>query len=296
MHDLSFRIGVVALAFAGLVSTAHAGPKQAAEAKKHIDRATELHKDGKYDEALVELKAAYKLDPKPDLLFALGQVESKRGKCKEATQYFTQFKGKHKGEKQIADVVEEAIETCKRDAAAAHAAAAPPPPPPPAPAPTVEPTPTPPPAPEPAPPPPPPPPPPAPVPVEPPPPPPIAPSPTPTMTTQTAHTGSRAWYSDTVGDALVGGGVVMGVIAIVEYKSALSNLDSAEKSSTLALYNGYIDSAKTDRNIALVLGVAGGVAAGIGVWHIVSHRGGEPGGVAVVPTSGGGLVTWSGGF
>ena len=87
---MTIRLRTALAALALLAGSAAAGPKQQ-EAKRHIDKATKLHKDGKFADALVELDAAYKLDPKPDLLFAIGQIHSKLGQCTEATDYFQKF-------------------------------------------------------------------------------------------------------------------------------------------------------------------------------------------------------------
>src|SRR5512135_3446295 len=108
---MNIRLRYALASLALLAGSAVAGPKQ--EAKKHVDKATKLHKEGKFAEALVELQAAYKLEPKQtDLLFAIGQVHSKLGQCTEATEYFQKF-GKAKHSKQVDAVVDEAIKACK---------------------------------------------------------------------------------------------------------------------------------------------------------------------------------------
>ena len=92
----------------------------AADAKAHVARATEAHKAGRYDDARVELEAAYALTPRPELLYALGQVNAKLGRCSDATAYFHQFAAAQR-DPQVARVTDEAIASCKP--------AAPPPPP-----------------------------------------------------------------------------------------------------------------------------------------------------------------------
>ena len=53
-----------ALALVALApAVAVAGPKE--DASKHIEAATKAHSEEKYDVALTELEAAYKLDPDP---------------------------------------------------------------------------------------------------------------------------------------------------------------------------------------------------------------------------------------
>ncbi|MEJ7603483.1 MAG: tetratricopeptide repeat protein, partial [Kofleriaceae bacterium] len=84
------------LACLGLLVLAHdavAGPKD--QAKKHLAAATRAHGDGKYDVALTELQAAYKLDPQPELLYAIGQVYAKLGECDEAKAHYDRVLAKN---------------------------------------------------------------------------------------------------------------------------------------------------------------------------------------------------------
>jgi tetratricopeptide (TPR) repeat protein len=278
---MTIRLRTLIATLALVAGTANAGPKQK-EAKKHIDKATKLHADGKYDEALVELQAAYKLDPKPDLLFAIGQVHAKLGQCNEATENFKKF-AKAKKKKEIEAVVEEAIKECK------PADAPPPPEPTPTPtptptpsvttSPTPEPTPTPTPTPEPT------------------PPPDLTPAPAPIVQQPPPPPPSaHHWYQDKVGDALVVGGAVGIIGGIVEYQAAKSDLDSAESATSLAGYRSQVDSAHSARTVSVVLGVGGLVLVGGGVIHYVISGRAEPSGVAAAPTKGGAMITWSGGF
>src|SRR4051812_36772760 len=77
------------LALAVAPATAHADA--AADSKAHVARATQAHKDGRFDDARAELEAAYGLTPRPDLLYALGQVHAKLGRCSDATAYYKRF-------------------------------------------------------------------------------------------------------------------------------------------------------------------------------------------------------------
>src|SRR5262249_54336300 len=94
---------------------AFAGPKQ--EADRHVAKATKLHGEGKFDDALVELEAAYKLDPKPELLYAIGQVDVKLGKCEDAKTAYEKFLVVTKDRK-AGTIVRQAIAACKPAAAA----------------------------------------------------------------------------------------------------------------------------------------------------------------------------------
>jgi hypothetical protein len=270
------KLVVVFVALAA--ATASAGPKQKQEAKKHVDRATKLHKEGKFDDALVELQAAYKLDPEVELLYAIGQVFSKLGRCDEATTAFRDFATK-KHQPEVTQVVNDAIAACTPAA---------PPEPPPEPAPpavVVEPTP----------------PPPEPPPPEPPPPAPVSPPSVAAVVIAPPRAvvvdASIPWYRDAVGDALVIGGVAAAVAGLVVYQSARSDLDAAETSPNLVRYQQLVDDAHGERTISIVF-VAGGLAlAGAGLVHYVIHaRGRESHGLAIAPGRGGGLVTWTEGF
>jgi len=270
-----------------------AGPKQ--EAKKHVAKATQLHKDGKFDEALVELQAAYKLDPKPDLLFAIAQVYAKLGDCQSATEYFEKFGKANKKSKQIQGVVKEAIAACQPIEKAPEPAPPPAPPPTPAeqkpdqdspfaggaaekqppeptPTPTPEPTPSP------------------------------TPTPAPGGGSLDAHasvtTHSRPFYTDKLGDVLFLGGVAGTVVGFLMYSGAKSELDSAEASATLADYQNHIDTAHSKRTESVIFfGVGGALLVGGILRYTMHHRHDGETRVGVAPTPhGGGVVTWMGRF
>ena len=110
-----------------------------------------------------------------------------------------------------------------------------------------------------------------------------------------AARGGGAFYSDVVGDALAGAGAVALVIGALEYRSALSDLDSADQQTTYAAHAKLVDDAHSARTIAVVAGIGGVALVGAGVYRFMTRDRGEHG-VAVVPTHGGGFVTWSGRF
>ncbi|HEX2687455.1 MAG TPA: hypothetical protein VHN14_12600 [Kofleriaceae bacterium] len=267
-------------------ATAFAGKKD--EAKAHIAKATKAHKDGHFEDALVELEAAYALDPQPDLLFAVGQVEAKLGNCSVAITYFKRFVATQK-DPQIAKVIDQAIASCKP--AAAPVASPPPAPDEPAPAP------------------------PAPAPPAPAPPPPAKERPhAPPEVTRAPRPRARAmpvpapvatrqrspWYKDKLGDGLVLGGAVATVVGLVEYGSARSDLDTAEdrtRTTNLARYHELVDSAHGKRLASVVLVGAGGALIAGGILHYVLHgRTTETRGVGIAPAHGGGVVTYEGSF
>jgi len=90
MRRTSRQIGCVVAALliawpAGVLG----GPKQAARAK--FARATKEVKEGKLEEALADLEASYKLAPRAEVLYAIGQVDVKLGKCTEAAAAYKRF-------------------------------------------------------------------------------------------------------------------------------------------------------------------------------------------------------------
>ncbi len=204
---------------------------------------TKAHAAGDFNKALVELEAAYALDPQPDLLYAIGQVESKLGNCPEATSYFERFRATQT-DPAVPKVIEQAIAACKpRVVEAPPPRQAPPPPPPP---------------------------------------------------TPVAHSH---WYSDAIGDAFVVGGVAAGIVGVVFYRKATSDLDSAETSGSLSAYDSLVSDAHSERTTYVILMAGGGalVVAGI-VKYVLRGGSSETATIGMVPASGGGLVTWGGRF
>ena len=278
------------LAVSLLSATAFAGKKQ--EAKKHVDKAMKAHAEGKFDVALTELRAAYKLDPEPDLLYAMGQVYSKLGRCTDATDSFEKFRTAKKKDPAIGKVVDDAIAACKpagdtpfQDSHSAEGTTTEPaktepakvepavvetppkqepvnvePPPPPPPPPKEE---------------------------------PLPPRPTPAP----AASSHEPWFSDVLGDVLVVGGIVAVVGGGIEYKSARSSIDGASNATTLDQYNKSVDDAHTKRTYSLILGGAGAALIAGGLVHYMMHgKHAETHGVAIVPTTDGGMITFTGGL
>lgn len=115
------------------------------------------------------------------------------------------------------------------------------------------------------------------------------------MPAPVAHS-SHHWYKDKLGDVLVLAGIGAGVGAIVEYSAARSDLDSAEKASSVSSYDSMVDSAHTERNVSIVFAGASVLLIGSGIVHYMIANHGDEHAVAAVPTRGGAIVTFSGGF
>ena len=242
---MTFRSLVIPLAvLAALASSAHADSPETPPPSP-VELATQLYKDGKYAEALVELDKAYALDPQPKLLYAIGQVHVKLGRCPDAIAFYDKFLATNP-DAGPASSARQAIEACKK--------AAPPPEPTPPP-PTPEPIPL-------------------------PPPPEVTPL-----------------YKDPIGGALVGAGVIAGVVGIVIYRGARADLDGAETAKTYQASEKLVDSGHSKRTYAAIAGGGALVLIGAGVIHmVVRDRGSSERAVAVTPATGGAIVTWSGRF
>jgi tetratricopeptide (TPR) repeat protein len=74
-----------------LTAAASAQPALKPEARKHQDAGVELFNQGKYDEAIAEYEAAYKIDPAPKLLFAIAQAKRLGGNCDEAMPVYKKY-------------------------------------------------------------------------------------------------------------------------------------------------------------------------------------------------------------
>jgi len=242
-----------------LLASSSAGADPKADAKAHIEKATAAHAAGKYDDALKELTLAYALDPQPELLFGIGQVHMKLGDCESATTFYQRFIATKPNPKE-ASIAQKAITTCKDH---------PPEPKKIEPEPPIEPV--------------------KPQPVEtrpepvaviPPPPPPPPPA-------------ARPWYRDFIGDALVGVGVVAEVVAAVEYRGALDKRDRADAATTYGDYQHLLDDAHHQNRLAIGFAAGGGALVLAGVIHYLVTGTPEERGIAIVPTHGGNLVTWT---
>jgi tetratricopeptide (TPR) repeat protein len=260
--------------------SADAGPKQ--DARAHVDRAGKAHKAGDLEKALMELQAAYGLDPQPQLLYALGQIYTKLGRCSEASEAYLRFLASG-ADARTTQVVKQAIDSCK--------------PPTPEPAVTAK---------EPAP---------AAIDEEVPPEkaPPAAKAPPPTKSTpprrvamtpdrpppspRPASGTARPWYRDVVGDVLVVGGAVSIVLGGLAYRAAVTDLDTAEDVNTHERYDDLVDGARTKRLVGVALAGGGAVLVTVGVMRfMLRDKHTEVRRVGMAPARGGGLLTWTRSF
>lgn len=87
------------LAIAALLVAAHA---EADTVTDHLAKGRELYDRGDFAGARDELLAAYKLEARPELLFALGQVELNTGHYDKAIDYYERFIASGPGADQVA--------------------------------------------------------------------------------------------------------------------------------------------------------------------------------------------------
>ena len=239
------------LAVIAISGRAFGDPK--AEAKEHIERATALHHDGHYAEALDELKTAYTLDPQPELLYGIAQIHVKLGQCPQAITFYERFLTSDP-KPGPAGAARQAIEICKSN------------PPPVA---DVQPE--------------------------------TKPEPhkpeLPKLEALPVATDQPPpWYlADKLADGLVIGGAVSGIIAVVSYASARSDLAQAKQQNSYPKQAALVDSANSNRATAVVFGVGAAGLIGAGVVHYLLNRP-DDGGVGVAPAHGGGVVTWNARF
>jgi tetratricopeptide (TPR) repeat protein len=288
MAKTTTLLACVALALAA-PRAADAAPKQ--NAKVHIDRAAKAHKAGDLEKALTELQAAYAIDPQPQLLYALGQIYTKLGRCSEASDAYLRFLALAKDtDASTAQVVKQAIEACKAPGAAAPAT--PPKEPATPPAPTTDTTDT----------------------EE---PPPGMGQPAPAKAAQAAPPkrvasqrelgaqqpppeaprGTTPWYRDVLGDVLVVGGVTSLVLGGLAYRAARTDLDNAEKAMSHERYDELVDAGKTKRLVGVALAGGGAVLITAGVLRFaLRDKHTEARRVGLAPARGGGLLTWTRSF
>src|SRR5262245_57361803 len=82
------------------------------EAQTRFEHATKLYGERKFSEALSELTIAYSLDPRRDMLYAIGQMHVQLGNCQQAVLFYERFLST-KPDPVPAAAATEAIETCQ---------------------------------------------------------------------------------------------------------------------------------------------------------------------------------------
>ena len=268
-------IFVLATLASTAVSAAPKGRAAKAAAKKHMDKAAVASQQGRNEDALKELDAAYALDPQPMLHLARGHLYVKLDKCEEAIKLYEQFLTTNP-KPELAMMATDAVDACNAKLA--------PPPPPDAPPPltvvTSEEL--------------------------------NADEENPTLVQ--ARRGNsvrtldeprqsdnprarRRWFTDPITIGLGVGGVAGIVGGVLLYTSARTKIADSEAASTYDEWRTGIDDAKNLRMYSIVSGTAGALLVGGAVLYVVFKYGGnEDSRVTVTPTGHGGVIGWSGSF
>lgn len=98
------------------------------EAKAHFNKALEYYKAEDWAAASAEFEAAYEDTPSPDLLYAWGQSERKRGECRKALELFRKFLDSGPSEESV-EAANTLIASCEEEIEREGPAVVPPPPP-----------------------------------------------------------------------------------------------------------------------------------------------------------------------
>ena len=85
-----------------IAGSARSEPKLRADAQLHFDRAMAAYNAKDYDLALAELRTAYAIDPRPDLVYAQAQAQRMAGKCTDAIATYRRYLALHPPQEEAA--------------------------------------------------------------------------------------------------------------------------------------------------------------------------------------------------
>lgn len=106
-------------------------------------------------------------------------------------------------------------------------------------------------------------------------------------------TTTAPWYTDKLGDALVGAGLVAGIASALFYRSALGDRDRADTTTSYDRYDELVAQShdKQTYAAAFAAGAAVLVTAGV-ISYVVREREVRTTTVSAAPTRRGGVITW----
>jgi hypothetical protein len=217
-------------------------------AKERLDSGLRHFAAKEYDAAIADFKAGYALEPRADFLYAWAQAERLRGDCRAATPLYQRYLASGVTAEQ-AKVAADNLARCHK--LVGEEPAAPPPPPP-----VVVPA--------------------------PPPPPPLA-----TPAPPAPPPPAPPWYTDTVGDVLLGSGLLAVGVGAVLFATSASAASDAPSAASYGAYADALDGARTQRTAAIVAVGAGGGLIVAGIVHMLMPR--AP--VEVTASSGGATIS-----
>ncbi|RMH44069.1 MAG: hypothetical protein D6689_03340 [Deltaproteobacteria bacterium] len=248
-------------------------PPMDPRARAHLDRGLEHYRARDYEAAIREFRAGYAIDPRPELMFAIGQAERLSGDCASAIRAYREFLATDPPEPQ-AKAASAAIERCEvalgetgwtsaeipdrgppaaparpagrvpAAAPAAHAAPAP-----------------------------------------------AAPAAAP-------GDDRRPWYRDPIGATLLGAGATSAAVGIGLFVSSAAERRAAADAATYGEYERHLDAAQSRRTAAWVgVGVGAGLASAAAVrYWLRRDRGTSRRDLTVVPTASGAALVVAGTF
>lgn len=85
------RPSMIAIALVLATAPARAAPTAKAQAKQHFKQGKALQDAGRYDDAVAEYRAAYEVDPRPEMLFNIAQVYRLGNHKQAAIDYYQQY-------------------------------------------------------------------------------------------------------------------------------------------------------------------------------------------------------------
>jgi len=255
---------VVALALAAILVAPAA---RADDAHEHLEKGTRFYNLQDWSGALKEFKAAYEIDPKPEILWSIAQVQRLSGDCRSAI--FT-YKAYMRGASAAgANAAQEFVKSCQATLAAQRSAVEAPPPAEPPPQPRAETK-----------------------------PPPEAPPPQPVQPAQPKP--ASPWALDPLGDVLFVfgvGGLAVGATFLVVGNSDMS---ASSQKPTYQEYDHAVDVARTEQEVGVGSLIGGAVFAGLAIWRFVAvanrHAREHAAAFLVVPQPGGGFASMTLGF
>jgi tetratricopeptide (TPR) repeat protein len=205
------------------------------DANAKILSAKDHYAKGELGASLADLAEAYHLDPKPDLLYAMGHIEVELGDCAGAVAHYKQYLATNPSAK-AATSTQAAIDDCNKKMGVTEPVT---PKEPVVPPPLIK--------------------------VEP---------PHKIGPTHETETVSRPFYKDGLGDGLAAGGVVAGGAGIVLYLLARKDIDDSEQAATLGDHDNLVNKAHDLREYAVIAGAVGGALAVGAVVRWSTHGGG----------------------
>lgn len=111
-------VAVAALIVLAAADAVSAQPAlSSSDAQAHMDAGLALYDRGDYDAAIVQLEAAYRLDPAPPLVFAIAQAKRLAGHCDEALPMYEHYLATQPGPAQVR-AAQTGIAMCNDDLAA----------------------------------------------------------------------------------------------------------------------------------------------------------------------------------